>query len=161
VGRTDRFEDLKNLPVKSVYLNLYNFYSFIKNHSQTPNTPAVHLFYALEIALENILNEGVEINSHYYLEGASPAYGFKTRAEATCVVQSANTTTTHTYTSSGTYDVTVHMLTAQGCPSTVVGLGLASVYPNPIADFTTDPNPPVVTLINPTFDYLQNLHNST
>ena len=60
VGRTDRFEDLKNLPVKSVYLNLYNFYSFIKNHSQTPNTPAVHLFYALEIALENILNEGVE-----------------------------------------------------------------------------------------------------
>jgi len=60
VGRTDRFEDLKNLPVKTVYLNLYNFYSFIKNHSQTPNTPAVHLFFALEVALENILNEGVE-----------------------------------------------------------------------------------------------------
>jgi len=60
VGRKDRFEDLKNLPVKSVYLNLYNFYSFIKNRSQTPNTPAVPLFFALEQALENILNEGVE-----------------------------------------------------------------------------------------------------
>lgn len=59
VGRTDEFEKLKDLPVKSVYLSLYKFYYFIKNHSQTPNTPAVHLFFALEQALENILNEGV------------------------------------------------------------------------------------------------------
>jgi len=40
-------------------LNLYKFYDFIKNLSQTPNTPAVHLFFALEQALDNILNEGV------------------------------------------------------------------------------------------------------
>jgi 2-aminoethylphosphonate-pyruvate transaminase len=59
VGRINEFEKLKDLPVKSVYLNLYNFYCFIKNHSQTPNTPAVHLFFALEQALKNILNEGV------------------------------------------------------------------------------------------------------
>ncbi len=59
VGRKDKFEELKDLPAKTVYLNLYNFYSFIKNHSQTPNTPAVHLFFALEQALKNILDEGV------------------------------------------------------------------------------------------------------
>jgi len=59
VGKTEEFEKLKVLPVKTVYLNLYKFYSFIKNHSQTPNTPAVHLFFALEQTLKNILNEGV------------------------------------------------------------------------------------------------------
>ncbi len=63
IGRTEEFEKLKDLPVKTTYLNLYKFYDFIKNLSQTPNTPAVHLFFALEQALENILNEGV--STHY------------------------------------------------------------------------------------------------
>ena len=57
VGKTAEFEKLKDLPVKTMYLNLYKFYDFIKNISQTPNTPAVHLFYALEQALDNILQE--------------------------------------------------------------------------------------------------------
>ncbi len=61
VGRVDEFEKLGDHPAKTVYLNLYNFYSFIKNYSQTPNTPAVHLFFAFEQALENILTEGVDI----------------------------------------------------------------------------------------------------
>ncbi len=59
IGKTEEFEKLKNLPVKTTYLNLYKFYHFIHSISQTPNTPAVHLFYALEQALINILNEGV------------------------------------------------------------------------------------------------------
>jgi 2-aminoethylphosphonate-pyruvate transaminase len=59
IGKTQEFKKLKDLPVKTTYLNLYKFYEFIKNFWQTPNTPAVHLFYALEKALENILNEGV------------------------------------------------------------------------------------------------------
>ncbi len=61
VGRTEDFEKLKDFPVKSTYLNLYKFYDFIKRFSQTPNTPAIHLFYALEQALENILTEGVSV----------------------------------------------------------------------------------------------------
>ena len=63
VGKTEEFKKLKNLPVKSTYLNLYKFYHFIKTFSQTPNTPAVPLFYALEQTLVNILNEGVS-NRH-------------------------------------------------------------------------------------------------
>jgi 2-aminoethylphosphonate-pyruvate transaminase len=59
IGETAEFEKLEILPVKSAYLNLYKFYEFIKNHSQTPNTPAVPLFFALDQALTNILNEGV------------------------------------------------------------------------------------------------------
>lgn len=60
VGKITEFEKLKNLPVKTTYLNLYKFYRFIKTYSQTPNTPAVPLFFALEQALINILDEGVE-----------------------------------------------------------------------------------------------------
>jgi len=63
IGKTIEFEKLKNLPIKTGYLNLYKFYHFIKTVSQTPNTPAVPLFYALEQALDNILNKGV--SNHY------------------------------------------------------------------------------------------------
>lgn len=63
VGKTEEFKKLKNLPVKTTYLNLYKFYDYIKKLSQTPNTPAVHLIYALEQALDNILNSGV--SNHY------------------------------------------------------------------------------------------------
>lgn len=59
IGKTEEFEKLKNLPAKSTYLNLDKFYHFIKTLSQTPNTPAVPLFFALEQALVNILNQGV------------------------------------------------------------------------------------------------------
>ena len=67
IGKTKEFEALKNLPVKTSYLNLYKFYQLIKNFSQTPNTPAIPLFYALEQTLINILNEGVA-NRHASLK---------------------------------------------------------------------------------------------
>lgn len=70
IGAKNEFEKLKDLPVKSVYLNLYNFYKFISTNCQTPNTPAVPLFYALEQALTNILDEGV---SHRYHQLKSKA----------------------------------------------------------------------------------------
>jgi len=63
LGKTLAFEKLKMLPAKTMYLNLYKFYLFNKKASQTPNTPAVHLFYALEQTLINILYVGVK--QHY------------------------------------------------------------------------------------------------
>jgi 2-aminoethylphosphonate-pyruvate transaminase len=59
IWRKEAFETLKDLPIKTMYLNLYKFYTFINLFSQTPNTPAVHLFFALEQALINILDEWV------------------------------------------------------------------------------------------------------
>lgn len=59
IGRRDEFERLKSYPAKSTYLNLYKHYQFISTVSQTPNTPATHLFFALEQALINILDEGI------------------------------------------------------------------------------------------------------
>ncbi|MCW8931294.1 MAG: aminotransferase class V-fold PLP-dependent enzyme [Gammaproteobacteria bacterium] len=59
IGKTVEFEKLKNYPIKTAYLNLYKLYTFLKTVSQTPNTPAVPLFFALEQALSNILKQGV------------------------------------------------------------------------------------------------------
>lgn len=59
VGRKKHFKRLKHHAAKTTYLNLATFYAFLKNHSQTPNTPAVPLFFALEQALTDILREGV------------------------------------------------------------------------------------------------------
>jgi 2-aminoethylphosphonate-pyruvate transaminase len=59
IGRKEEFERLKSYPSKSTYLNLYKFYHFISSLSQTPNTPATHLLFALEQALVNILDEGI------------------------------------------------------------------------------------------------------
>lgn len=59
IGKIDELQKLKDLPVKVVYLNLYKFYHFSINFLQTPNTPAVQLFFALDQALSNILNNGI------------------------------------------------------------------------------------------------------
>ena len=55
VGRKKQFKRLKHHAAKTTYLNLATFYAFLKTHSQTPNTPAVPLFFALDQALTDIL----------------------------------------------------------------------------------------------------------
>jgi 2-aminoethylphosphonate-pyruvate transaminase len=59
VGRKKQFKRLKGHAAKTTYLNLATFYDFLSKKSQTPNTPAVPLFFALEQALSDILLEGV------------------------------------------------------------------------------------------------------
>ncbi len=60
IGHKAQFERLRHHKAKSTYLNLATFYEFLSVRSQTPNTPAVPLFFALEQALANILREGVQ-----------------------------------------------------------------------------------------------------
>ncbi len=60
MGEKKAFEELKGQPTKIVYLNLYSLYHFSKTINQTPNTPAIHLFYALDQAVNNILAIGVD-----------------------------------------------------------------------------------------------------
>ena len=59
-GRKSAFEDLKDIPVKNHYLNLYRHYDFYERLQQTPNTPAVPLLMALNRALTLALDEGHE-----------------------------------------------------------------------------------------------------
>lgn len=60
VGKKIAFEMLQHVPAKTAYLNLYKFYHYATAFDQTPNTPAVQLFYALDQAISNILKEGVD-----------------------------------------------------------------------------------------------------
>lgn len=69
IGRKKEFAKIKNLPKKTMYLNLYSFYDYAKRLKQTPNTPGVPLFFALDQAIANILAIGVakkraQIKSH-------------------------------------------------------------------------------------------------
>jgi gliding motility-associated-like protein len=81
-------------------------------------------------------------------------FGWDFDSDGIIEITTAATTAQYVYPSAGTYDVTVTITTVQGCVSTITGIGLATVNPNPIADFTTDPNPAEVTLIDPTFDFI-------
>lgn len=62
IGKNEEFEKLKNIPPRTMYLNLYKFYEYATNLKQTPNTPAVQLFFALEQAADNILTQGVSLH---------------------------------------------------------------------------------------------------
>lgn len=70
IGKKSEFEKLKRIPARVAYLNLYKFYHHSAQFQQTPNTPAVQLFYALDQALSNILVEGVEARRSHLGERA-------------------------------------------------------------------------------------------
>ncbi|MBI2216268.1 MAG: aminotransferase class V-fold PLP-dependent enzyme [Candidatus Rokubacteria bacterium] len=59
-GQRDAFEALAAVRARSVYLDLYKHFSYNDKQNQTPNTPAVNLYFALEAALDDLLAEGVE-----------------------------------------------------------------------------------------------------
>lgn len=60
VGRIDEFEALCSYPTRNYYLSLARLHAFAKDKAQTPNTPAIHLFIALNEALKQIAEEGVD-----------------------------------------------------------------------------------------------------
>lgn len=70
-GKTEALEKLDPEMGRNVYLNLAKHYIYAKTKNQTPNTPNVNLFWALEAALENALSDGgVEARVARYKECA-------------------------------------------------------------------------------------------
>ncbi|MGZ4163027.1 MAG: aminotransferase class V-fold PLP-dependent enzyme [Tumebacillaceae bacterium] len=59
-GKRSAFEALKEQQAHTRYLDLYRHYEYEALHYQTPNTPAVSLFYALETALDELLQDTLE-----------------------------------------------------------------------------------------------------
>jgi 2-aminoethylphosphonate-pyruvate transaminase len=59
-GERKELEKLRGLPARVSYLDLFKHYEYEEELLQTPNTPAVHLFFALDAALNEILSEDQE-----------------------------------------------------------------------------------------------------
>jgi 2-aminoethylphosphonate-pyruvate transaminase len=59
-GRHEDFQALDGIRAKSQYLDLGRHYRMARDYRQTPNTPAVPLFLALDQAVRVVLDEGVE-----------------------------------------------------------------------------------------------------
>ncbi len=59
LGKVECFEALKNAKQRTMYLHLYKFYRFSRDLLQTPNTPNVSGFLALNQAIKNINTEGI------------------------------------------------------------------------------------------------------
>lgn len=58
--KEDEVKKLSSEMGKNVYLNLYRHYEKAVRFNQTPNTPNVNLFWALDKALDNVLEEGLD-----------------------------------------------------------------------------------------------------
>ncbi|MEG0829643.1 MAG: aminotransferase class V-fold PLP-dependent enzyme [Anaerovoracaceae bacterium] len=69
-GKISAFEELTPEMGKNVYLNLAKHYNKAKSCNQTPNTPNVNLFWALNRALTNVLEMGLENQIQRYKECA-------------------------------------------------------------------------------------------
>ncbi len=70
-GKIDAFETLTPEMGRNVYLNLAKHYISARDKNQTPNTPNVNLFWALDVALDNALADGgVEARVARYKECA-------------------------------------------------------------------------------------------
>jgi 2-aminoethylphosphonate-pyruvate transaminase len=65
-GKEEVFKTITADQGKNVYLNLAKHYEIATTKSQTPNTPNVTLFWALNQALTNIIDEGLSIQINRY-----------------------------------------------------------------------------------------------
>lgn len=60
-----------DMPRRNVYLSLQKHIEWAEKTNQTPNTPAVTMFVALDAALEELMEEGLEARIRRYQESAA------------------------------------------------------------------------------------------
>ncbi len=83
-GKKEAFASLADRQPHSRYLDLFRHFEFEEKRYQTPNTPAVSLFFALEVALDELLSETIEGRMRHFTALASTvrqgfsAIGWKT-----------------------------------------------------------------------------------
>ncbi len=69
-ARKSELERTKHHPIRVAYLNLNRLYKMSETLHQTPNTPSVTMFIALDAAIETLLEEGLENQISRYKQSA-------------------------------------------------------------------------------------------
>jgi 2-aminoethylphosphonate-pyruvate transaminase len=59
-------EQMKDLPSPTSYLDMFKHYQYEEQLMQTPHTPALHLFFALDAALSDVVRDGLEERARRY-----------------------------------------------------------------------------------------------
>jgi len=72
---------------------------------------------------------------------------------------SVNGNPSHTFTQSGSYNITLSVTTTDGCTGTSTISNMINTFPRPVADFT--PSPVITTLDNPTITFIDNSTNAS
>jgi 2-aminoethylphosphonate-pyruvate transaminase len=70
-AKRSKLEEMKNNKPRTAYLNLNRLYEMSEKHHQTTNTPSTTMFYALEAAVQELLEEGIENRIKRYKKCAS------------------------------------------------------------------------------------------
>lgn len=92
-----KLEGIKDFPPKTSYLDLYTYYLYeegLGERSGTPFTPPVQCFYALDVALDLLLEEGIDNRRKRYLSlaklvrGRLQELGFKLFLDPECMCSS-------------------------------------------------------------------------
>ncbi len=78
-------------------------------------------------------------------------YEYDFQCDGIIDVSSANPNGNFLYPAAGTYDVCVTVTTADGCSTTSSNIGMVTVFPVPVADFTFTPT--TTTILNPIIDF--------
>jgi gliding motility-associated-like protein len=85
------------------------------------------------------LNEGTQFNDTSQITGGNAVSWLWTFGDGT---QSIEQNPNHKYSAAGNYNVTLVVTSNQGCKDTITAT--ATVYPNPVADFTVDDPTPII-----------------
>lgn len=91
ISKVSELEKLAEITPRTMYLNLYKFYIYSKSLLQTPNTPAINLFFAFDQALSNILKKRDEgkidsvTTNAYLLRAGMKALNLKFLMEEKCM----------------------------------------------------------------------------
>jgi 2-aminoethylphosphonate-pyruvate transaminase len=71
IARRSSVPDLgKDVPRRNIYLNLQKHIEMADHWNQTPNTPAVNMFVALDAVLQEVIEEGLEARIRMYQQCA-------------------------------------------------------------------------------------------
>ncbi len=65
-GKINSFQELGKKSIGSYYLNLYRHFECQYFSNQTPNTPAISLFFALDLALDELLTETLDTRRQHF-----------------------------------------------------------------------------------------------